>query len=196
MKKATARTHIRSLALLLALAALLGGCSSLLPKARTESPTFQSFDEARQAIEALQPQKSNLETLSDLGLTPTKQPNTVILTHADIVRRVVTGGLLNREDLDPGILTCLSARDACRGWELNVARISKVRTGNFFADFVNFKRRTETTGWRFNALILLVNDVVVYRGWGGQPVINEVEVNTNPLGPLQEMGPSTVTNSH
>jgi hypothetical protein len=187
---------MRSPTLLLALAALLGGCSSMLPKARTESPTFQSFDEARQAIEALRPQKSNLETLSDLGLTPTKQPNTVILTHTDIVRRVVTGGLLSREDLDPGILTCLNARDACRGWELNVARISKVRTGNFFADFVNFKRRTETTGWRFNALILLVNDVVVYRGWGGQPVINEVEVNTNPLGPLQDMGPSAVTNSH
>ncbi|MBI2748938.1 MAG: hypothetical protein HYX43_06235 [Burkholderiales bacterium] len=187
--------RMRSLALSLTLATLLGGCSSLLPKARTESPTFQSFDEARQAIEALKPQKSNLETLSDLGLTPTKQPNTVILTHADIVRRVVTGGLLSREDLDPGILICLNARDACRGWELNVARIAKVRTGNFFADFVNFKRRTETTGWRFNALILLVNDVVVYRGWGGQPVINEVEVNTNPLGPLQDMGPSTVTNS-
>lgn len=187
---------MRSRALLLTLAALLGGCSSLLPKAHTESPTFRSFDEARQAIEALQPQTSNRETLFDLGLTPTQQPNTVILTHADIVRRVVTGGLLSKDDLDPGILTCLSARDACRGWELNVAQISKQRTGNFFADFVNFKRRTETTGWRFNALILLVNDVVVYRGWGGQPVINEAEVQNNPLGPLQDMGPSVITNSH
>lgn len=177
------------------LTVVLGGCASLLPKAHTESPTFQSFDAARQAIETLVPHQSHLETLSALGLTPTQQPNTIILTHADIVRRVVNAGLLNKNDLDPGILTCLSARDACRGWELNVAQISKQRTGNFFADFVNFKRRTETTGWRFNALILLVNDVVVYRGWGGQPVINEVEVQTNPLGPLQEMGPSAVTNS-
>jgi len=186
---------MRTLALLLMLNVLLGGCASLLPKARTESPTFQTFDEARQAIESLEPQKSKLETLSSLGLTPDKQPNTIILTHADIVRRVVTGGLLTKDDLDPGILTCLNARDACRGWELNVARISKVRTGNFWSDFLNFKRRMETTGWRFNALILLVNDVVVYRGWGGQPVVNEVEVNTNPLGPLQEMGPAAVTNS-
>jgi hypothetical protein len=75
-----------------------------------------------------------------------------------------------------------------------VARISKARTGNFFADFINFKRRTETTGWRFNALILMVNDVVVYRAWGGQPVVNEVEVNTNPLGPFQDMGPAVITN--
>lgn len=190
------QTTIHAVGLLLALATVLGGCSSMLPKARTESPTFQSFDAARHAVEALQPQNSNLTTLSELGLTPTQQPNTVILTHTDIVRRVVTGGLLNKEDLDPGILHCLNARDACRGWELNVTRISKVRTGGFWADFMNFKRRTETTGWRFNALILLVNDTVVYRGWGGQPVVNEVEVQTNPLGPLQEMGPSAVTNSH
>jgi len=168
----------------------------MLPKSQSQSPTFQSFDEARQAIEGLVPKKSNVETLSEAGLTPAKQPNTLILTQADVVRRTVNGSVLSKEDLDPGILTCINARDACRGWEFNVARISKTRTGNFWADFVNFKRRTETTGWRFNALILLVNDVVVYRGWGGQPVINEVEVNTNPLGPLQDMGPSVITNGH
>ena len=166
-----------------------------MPKAHTESPTFQTFEEAQRAIEALVPQKSTLADLVGLGLTPAKQPNTLILTHADVVRRMVNGSVIGKEDLDPGILNCISARDACRGWEFNVARISKARTGNFFADFVNFKRRTETTGWRFNALVLLVNDVVVYRAWGGQPVVNEVEVNSNPLGPFQDMGPSTITNN-
>lgn len=167
----------------------------MLPKASTESPTFQTFEEAQRAVEALVPQKSRLTDLVDSGLTPAKQPNTLILTHADVVRRMVNGSVLGKEDLDPGILTCIHARDACRGWEFNVARISKARTGSFVADFINFRRRTETTGWRFNALVLLVNDVVVYRGWGGQPVIQEVEINNNPLGPFQDMGPSTVTNT-
>ena len=193
----TSQTRIAfTLGLLLVTSMLLGGCSSLLPKARTESPTFQTFDEARLAVESLVPQQSNRESLSSLGLTPNKQPNTVIMTHADIVKRVVNGSVLSKEDLDLGIVTCINARDTCRGWELNVARISKARTGSFFADFFNFKRHTETTGWRFNALILMVNDVVVYRGWGGQPVVNEVEVTTNPLGPLQEMGPSVISNGH
>ena len=177
----------------LSLALLLGGCSSMLPKSLSESPTFQNFDDARKAIESLQPKKSNLATLSDIGISPAKQPNTLILTHSDIVRKVVNGSVLTKEDLDPGIVTCLDARDACRGWEVNVARIAKARTGNFWADFLNFKRRTETTGWRFNALILMVNDVVVYRAWGGQPVVNEVDVNTNPLGPFQDMGPAVVS---
>lgn len=183
------------LCLVLACTLLVSACGSMLPRAHTESPTFQTFDEARQAIDALVPSRTDLAELRDKGLTPDKQPNAVILTQADIVRRVFNGGILGKEDLDPGIVTCINARNACRGWELNVARITKARTGNFLADFVNFKRRTETTGWRFNALILLVNDVVVYRGWGGQPVVNEVEVNSNPLGPFQDMGPSSITNA-
>lgn len=181
--------------LVLAGALTASGCSSLLPKAHTESPTFQTFEAARQAIESLEPRRTGLAELREKGLTPDQQPNTAILTQADVVRRVFNGGIVGKDDLDPGIVACINARNACRGWELNVARITKARTGNFFADFTNFKRRTETTGWRFNALILLVNDVVVYRGWGGQPAVNEVEVNSNPLGPFQDMGPSSITNA-
>lgn len=187
------RQRIVHLGCALALTLLMGGCSSMLPKSLSESPTFQNFDDARKAIESLEPKKSDVTTLAGIGISPAKQPNTLILTHADIVRKVVNGSVLTREDLDPGIVTCLDARDACRGWEVNVARIAKARTGNFWADFLNFKRRTETTGWRFNALILMVNDVVVYRAWGGQPVVNEVDVNTNPLGPFQDMGPAVVS---
>ena len=69
------------------------------------------------------------------------------------------------------------------------------RKGSFWADFLNFQRRTETTGWRFTALVLLVNDLVVYRSWSGQPAIDEKEVTHNPLGPFQDIGPSVVPNA-
>ncbi len=173
---------------------LLSACSSLLPSSRNESLTFKTFDEARAAVESLVPMKSDLATLKGLGIDPARQPNTVILTHSDVIRRVMNGNVLTKDDLDPGIVTCINARDACRGWELTVASITRRRTGGFWADFVNFRRQTETTGWRFNALILMVNDLVVYRAWGGQPRVNEVEITTNPLGPLQEIGPAVITN--
>ena len=165
----------------------------MLPRVSSLSSPFQTFDEARQVIDALIPMTTHANTLRQLGIDPVGQPNTLILTHADIVRRFVPSALLQRADLDPGVLVCLEARDACRGLEINAARISKKRTGNFFSDFANFSRRTETSGWRFTALVLLVNDVVVYRAWGGQPRIDETEIKTNPLGPLQELGPSLVT---
>ncbi|WP_310642709.1 hypothetical protein [Limnohabitans sp.] len=171
----------------------LAACTSLLPEARTESPTFQTFEEARSAIESLTPMESHIADVSALRLGPTYQPNTIILSYPDIVRRVLNGSVLTKDDLGPGILRCINARDACRGWEVNIAKINKARTGGFLADFTNFRRRSETTGWRFNALILLVDDTVVYRSWGGQPEIHEVDIQHNPLGPLQEIGPAVIT---
>jgi hypothetical protein len=185
-------SHLIHRACVLSMTLLAAGCSSMLPSALNESSSFQDFEAARQTIDALVPMKSNMAELAGLGIDPVKQANTVILTQADIVRRFVPSNLLKREDLDAGVLACLEARDACRGWEITAAHILKARTGNFFADFTKFSRRTETTGWRFNALILLVNDVVVYRAWGGQPNVNEIESTTNPLGPLQDMGPAII----
>lgn len=172
---------------------LTAGCTSLLPKSKNESSEFKSFEEARLAIEGLTPMKSTLGNLNSLGIDPVKHPNTTILTHADVVRRFVPGSVLGKTDLDPGVVSCLEARDACRGMDFVATRIERNRTGNFFTDFFNFSRRTDTTGWRFNAVILLVNNVVVYRNWGGQPSVNETEVRTNPLGPLQDAGPSTIS---
>ena len=165
------------------------GCTSLLPITTINSAQFKSFEEARATIESLVPYQSNLATLAPLGIDPLQQPNTLILTYTDIAKRVINGNLQNREDLDKGIQDCLKAGDACRGWEINASRIAKARTGSFFMDFVNFKRTTETSGWRFNATILMVNGLVVHRTWGGQPAVQEVEVRKNPLGPLQDSGP-------
>ena len=165
----------------------------MLPRVSSLPSPFQTFDKARQTIDALISMTTHAYTLRQLGIDPVRLPNTLTLAHADIVRRFVPSALLQRADLDPGVLVCLEARDACRGWETNAAQISQKRTGNFLSDFANFSRRTETSGWRLNALVLLVDDVVVYRAWGGQPHIDETEIKTNPLGPLQELGPSLVT---
>lgn len=179
----------------LALTLTVGGCATWLPEARTNTTSFSSYDEAHAAIEAIVPMRSDRADLKAHGFDPVKHPNTTILTHADVVRRFLPSSLLRREDLDPGILTCVEARDACQGIEILGTKIARERKGSFWADFFNFQRRTETTGWRFTALVLLVNDLVVYRSWSGQPAVNEVEVTRNPLGPLQDIGPPTVTNA-
>lgn len=164
----------------------------MLPRSNNASSSFTQFEDLRNAVESLQPMKSDLAALRQLGIDPIALPNTLILSYADILRRFAIGTVVIQEQLDPGIATCLLARDGCRGWELQVSQVSRERTGSFLADFTKFKRRTETSGWRFNALILLADDVVVYRAWGGQPFLNQVDVETNPLGPLQDIGPAVV----
>jgi hypothetical protein len=183
---------MRKFACVLSLLFLTSACSTLLPKARTDTTTFKSYDEARDAIDALVPNKSDRETLEKNGFSLKKHPNMTLLTHLDVMRRFLPTGLLRREDLDPGVLNCLESRDSCTGVEIIGTKIASERKGNFFADFFNFDRRTETTGWRFNAIVLFVNDVVVYRSTSGQPNVNEVQESHNPLGPFQDIGPSVV----
>jgi hypothetical protein len=171
--------------------ALLSGCASLLPSAHTDSSTFVNFEAARDAVEGLMPAGGTTSAPAFSAFDPLHHPNATLLTQADVVRMFfIPNTLMTRADLDPGVLTCVEARGACHGIELKMAKIDKIRTGNFLKDVTNFSRRTEITGWRFNAVILFVDKKVVYRAWGGTPAVNELELANNPLGPLQDMSPS------
>jgi hypothetical protein len=96
--------------------------------------------------------------------------------------------VLRAEDVDPGIRDCLKAGKACSAYQINLKRTNRNRVGNFWLDALRFKRETDVSGWNFNALVLFVDDMVVYAVYGGQPTIHEVEVERNPLGPLQGWG--------
>ena len=99
----------------LACVTLVSACASLLPATRTDASSFQTFEEARDAVVALVPMKSSRKAGEKNGFDFAKHPNTKILTHSDLVLLLVPAGLLKREDLDPGILVCMEARDACNG---------------------------------------------------------------------------------
>ncbi|MBS1135849.1 MAG: hypothetical protein H6R02_2990, partial [Burkholderiaceae bacterium] len=58
----------------------------------------------------------------------------------------------------------------------------------FWLDAFRFRRETESRGWTFTALILFVQDRAVYAVYGGQPNVLELQVDRNPLGPLQGWG--------
>ena len=89
---------------------------------------------------------------------------------------------------DRGIRDCLKAGKACNAYLINVKRTDRNRVGNFWLDALRFRREVDVTGWSFNALVIFVNDLAVYAVYGGQPVIHEVELERNPLGPLQGWG--------
>lgn len=165
------------------------GCSSLLPRSEVDTQNgWESFDEARQAIEAIVPGESTREELASQGIDPYANPAVTLLSFSDIVQRFAVGSALKAEELDEGIRACLVAGKACTGYALAVQRRQSKRIGGFWADFLNFRRETDVTGWTFNALILLVDDTVVYTLYGGQPKVHEREVSRNPLGPMQGRG--------
>ncbi len=61
------------------------------------------------------------------------------------------------------------------GYEVNQKNIARNRSGNFWANFLNFRRTVDIAGWRFNGIILLKNGLVVYELTGSQPIIREMK---------------------
>jgi hypothetical protein len=168
---------------------LLAGCTSLLPRSRevTASP-WQTYREAQQTFDLIIPGKTTAEDLKDLNLDPETVPNIAILNYSDVLRRFMLNQSVTLSDLDSGVQECVMAKTVCRGLEINQRLVKKHRNGNFWLDVFGFKRETHTEGFRFNALVLLKDNVVVYKLTGGQPVIQESEHTQNPLGPVQSIG--------
>lgn len=170
-------------------ALLLGACASLLPVSSTVTEVeWNSFEEARSTIEKITATTTRREDLSSLGIDPARNPSVTLLTYSDILLRFPVGVTLRPEELESGLRACLSAGQRCTGFSVAVRKLRRTRTGNFWADALNFRRETDVTGWTFNALVLMVDDVVTYSIWGGQPNVHEHELVRNPLGPLQLWG--------
>ena len=168
-------------------ALLIGGCADLLPRTHAEvrSP-WASFEEAQKAVERVQAGRTTSAELRAAGIDPFASPNVQLLSYSDVLLRFpIAGGL---DHLDEGLSVCLRAGKTCTGYAINVRDMKRDRVGPFWPDALGFRREVEVTGWSFNALLLLVDDRVVYTLYGGQPKVREHELAKQPLGPLQNLG--------
>jgi hypothetical protein len=175
-------------AVLLATLLALGGCAALLPQQKTlTQESWTSFEDAKKAIDAIVPYETRRRELDAERMDPYRNPAIVILSYSDVVQRFAVGAI-KAEELDRGVRECLTAGKACTGYHIEVRRVERQRVGNFWLDTFNFKREVDVRGWTFRALILFVDDLVVYTLYGGQPRLHEEEISRNPLGPLQTWG--------
>lgn len=181
-----------SLSFMLA-AALAAGCSSLLPKAKSETGAqWKTFEEVKRTYDSIQPGVTTLQELKRLGYDPFVNKNVAVLHYSDVLSKYAPNGMRD-EFLDPGLRECVQASTKCTAFAIEYRQSRRVRVGNFFLDFINFERRTEITGWRFGAVVVIVGDRVVYKSWSGVPAISEVEETNNPLGPVQDGGGAIFT---
>lgn len=185
--------RVAGIAAAAALLVLATGCQStlqsLLPDATIKTDVeWKSFEEAKQVFESIEPYKTRAEDLYAKGFDPASNPAVTVLSFSDILLRFNAGTAMRHDDYDRGIRDCLAAGKGCVAYSLQLRRVKRERVGNFWLDSLNFVRQIDTTGFSFNALILLVDGTVVYTLYGGQPKIQEKERNVNPLGPLQGWG--------
>jgi len=187
--------RISRISTIVAVVCLFAGCSSLLPSGGTvkKSP-WKVFDEAKSSFDQIVINETTNDELVQLGFDPHSTPNITILSYLD-VSKMFNYELDRDEYYHEGVNLCVKARESCKAYDVSIEDISKKRVGNFWLDLLVMKREEQTTGWRFRALILLVENKVVYKLWSGNPMLDETHAKKNPLGPLQDMGASLIKGS-
>lgn len=170
-------------------ASILSGCVALLPVGRQDTVApWNSFDDAKASYDRIQPYTTKVVDLHQLGYDPSQTPNVTILNYSQVVKTAVPQPSFSIEDQPQGIRDCIRAENRCVGYSLEQSQIRRKRVGNFFLDFLNFDRETLISGWRFSALIVVVDGTVVYKQWSGQPLVRQIDRSRNPLGPFQGAG--------
>jgi hypothetical protein len=162
-----------------------------LEKQRDSSDTrssFDSFEAAQQAIERVVPFRTTVEELGALGFDVRANANVTLIPYPALIERLAPNQSVPLDALDPGIRECILSHMACQTYQFHIGRQSRRREGGFWADFLNFRRVTEVSGWRFEALVAVRDGVVLFRNFGGEPRIARTELQRNPLGPLQPAG--------
>jgi hypothetical protein len=179
--------------LLLPLALLAGtalaGCTAMLPRGSSDTPSpFQTYAEAQAAVERIVPFKTSASQLAALGFDPNEGKNVTVIPYPDIVARLAPYAGVPLDQLEAGVRACIVAQSDCRGYLFRFEREDRKREGNFLSDFLNWKRVTHVTGWRFEALLVVSDGTVLFRNVAGNAHSDRIEKQTNPLGPLQPAG--------
>ena len=169
--------------------AALSGCTALLPRGSSSTGVaFRSFDEARVAAERIVALKTPTSELGPLGFDIREGLNVTLVSYPEIVVRLTPHPGVPISKLDAGIRQCIDIQMACRGYVFRFDREDRQREGNFWLDFFNISRTTHLSGWRFEALIVVSDDTVLFRNYSGQARTEKIENQTNPLGPFQPAG--------
>lgn len=166
---------------------LAAGCAPLLPVAKTHTETqWQSFEEVKETFDRIVPYQTTREELLAMQIDPAQTPNLRTLTYPEIINLFLSNTSLNLEHMDPGLRHCIENGAKCTAYQLNLKNVDARRHGSVLLDLFRFKRETHQTGWHFSSLVVIVDETVVYKIWGGTRRIDEHLYQRNPLGLLQD----------
>jgi hypothetical protein len=162
----------------------------MLPSSREVTASgsgWQKYSDAEATFAKIVPGKTTVAELKSLNLDPTTNPSVSKLQTWQVRDRFIPNTLVTLDDLDQGVRVCITAREACKAYEVNYVSTQTKRIGNATLDVLKMRRHTQTAGFRFNGLILVKDGVVVYTLTAGQPRIQQVEEKEDLLGPVQAL---------
>jgi hypothetical protein len=138
------------------------------------------------------PDHTTVEDLRTLGFDPKVLPNVKILTYVDIMKTFMPNPAIRLQDLPDAVRACIEAQENSRAYLVELRDTSDKRHGNLFLDVFGFARRTHEAGWEFKGLILINDNLVVYKLSSGEPQVSREDSKIRPLGPFQELDSSVM----
>lgn len=143
------------------LAVQMAGCANLLPPMNGELRTpLADFDRANRGFDQLVPYASTLQALRKLGFGSAHLANLQVLNQAQVAQATLPSPLQDGATVPQGIVDCMRA-----GYAMDASSMEHRRAGKLVLSLRNFRRDTVTTGWKFAALIGVINETVVYKQW-------------------------------
>ena len=173
----------------LALAMLLGGCGGILLPSQTEidASRFESFKAVHVAFDDIQLGRTSVGEMAALGFDVQNDSNVAVLSYLDIVERFMPNSSMAFDKLDPAVQACIMARSACEGFVIKVERHRFERSGSLLLDLFGFLHTTTETGWTAQVLVLVQNGNVTHKLLSGEPNVQIVRNDVEPLGPVQNL---------
>jgi len=168
----------------------LGGCGGMLLPDQSEvgTSTFESYKAVQNAFDHIALKRTSMTDMSTLGFDADKTPNVQVLSYLDIVEHFMPNSSMAFDKLDPAVQDCIMARTNCEGYVFKVAHHDFSRNGSLFLDVFGFVHTTTETGWTAQVLVLVQNGQVTHKLLSGEPHVEIVRDDIQPLGPIQNLG--------
>lgn len=175
-------------------AAFISGCSTagLMPSDSSVSVggvgNWTNYEDAMKFYNSIEPYKTTFEEMKKLGFDPKSSKNVLEIGPTVLRDRFMKNPSMKTEDLPVGVQDCFRNSESCRGYEIWKNDRQKKGQGSIFLRWLNFKKENMVSGWTVKLLVLVKDGTVVYKEplEGTPGGTGNLEIEKNPLGPLQE----------
>jgi hypothetical protein len=181
------RRVVALLAVSLALTLVPGCGSRLLTREQARTAPWRSFRTTKQAYDRIVVTQTTADDLEALRLDPASSEASTVVSYVDVLAYFAPNKGIALEAADPGVQRCVHIRERCIAWRIEITRRKQQRIGMALLDWMLFRRTTRTTGWDFRMLVLMEDDLVIYKLWSALPSILEYRDRIWPLGFLTEL---------
>jgi hypothetical protein len=167
----------------------LAGCGGVLPhETNVDSSKFQTYDQVTASYGGVHLGQTRLNELPALGLDTQTSPNIEVLSYTEIVNRFLPAKTVTLQQAPPGVRLCIEAQYRCSAYVFHLEHSRKQRSGSVVPDLLGIEQNTVNDGWSAEIVLLLEDDLVVYKVISGTPHTQDRHEKTRPLGPFQDLG--------